>query len=160
MAAAALGLSGLSLLDEQPSPQSKGRSSNFAEEEEASLLVTEDEPTPGFECLDRGMLRLKRRLGLLAHRRRWVLATGAVAFVWYIFSATSLFGGRRTCTRRLPRIFSHRGFDASEALYDVTTQRSLRDLLDYGLRSFDLDLFWTLDDPDETLYIGHPPSQQ
>ena len=46
-----------------------------------------------------------------------------------LFSAPSYLFGRR-CSRSMPRIFSHRGFDASEALYEVTSQRSLRDLLD------------------------------
>ena len=125
-----------------------------AESEEASLLVAEDDPTPGFECIDKAMLRVRRHVVLMSRRHRAVLCLAVTAAAWLLFSAPSYLFGRRACTRSMPRIFSHRGFDASEALYEVTSQRSLRDLLDGGLHSFDLDLFWTDHDPEGT---PHPP---
>ena len=121
-----------------------------AESEEASLLVAEDDPTPGFECIDKAMLRVRRQVVLLSRRHRAVLCFGLTTGAWLLISTPSWLFGRRPCTHSMPRIFSHRGFDASEALYEVTTQRSLKDLLDAGLHSFDLDLFWTADDPEGT----------
>jgi len=155
---ASVGLHGLHLEDKQhPSPPAH-RYESEAESEEASLLVAEDDPTPGFECIDRAMLRVRRNVVLLSRRHRTVLCVGLTGGAWLLFSAPSYLFGQRPCTRSMPRIFSHRGFDASEALYEVTSQRSLRDLLDGGLRSFDLDLFWTDHDPEGTMFVGHPPS--
>ena len=111
--------------------------------------MAEDDPTPGFECIDKAMLRARRQVVLMSRRHRAVLCLAVTAAAWLLFSAPSYLFGRR-CSRSMPRIFSHRGFDASEALYEVTSQRSLRDLLDGGLRSFDLDLFWTAHDPEGT----------
>jgi hypothetical protein len=128
-----------------------------AESEEASLLVAEDDPTPGFECIDKAMLRVRRHVVLMSRRNRAVLCLAVTAAAWLLFSAPSYLFGRRACTHSMPRIFSHRGFDASEALYEVTSQRSLRDLLDGGLHSFDLDLFWTDHDPEGTPHTTRNP---
>jgi len=153
-----VGLDGLHLDDKQrPSPLAH-RWESEAESEEASLLVAEDDPTPGFECIDKAMLRVRRHVVLMSRRHRAVLCLAVTAAAWLLFSAPSYLFGRRACTRSMPRIFSHRGFDASEALYEVTSQRSLRDLLDGGLHSFDLDLFWTDHDPEGMMFVGHPPS--
>ena len=130
-----------------------------AESEETSLLVAEDDPTPGFECIDKAMLRVRRHVVLMSRRHRALLCLAVTAAAWLLFSAPSYLFGRRACTRSMPRIFSHRGFDASEALYEVTSQRSLRDLLDGGLRSFDLDLFWTDHDPEGTPHPTPNPSR-
>lgn len=102
------------------------------------------------------MLRVRKRVATLPQRQKLALGFGLIAGLWLLLSTATTLFGRRACTRRMPLVYSHRGFDAAEGLYDVTTQRSLRDLLDEGLRAFDLDLFWTLDDP--TLFVGHPPS--
>lgn len=159
IALAAVGLQGLTEPPEKTSPDARRRASeDDAGGEEAGLLVAEDEPTPGFEFIDKVMLRVRRRVTLLSRRHRVALCCGVAAVMYVLFSVPSYLLVRRTCTRRKPRIYSHRGFDASEALYEVTSQRSLRDLLDAGLRSFDLDLFWTLDDPEGTMFVGHPPS--
>ena len=144
-----MGLDGLQLEDKQHLSPLAHRWGSEAESEEASLLVAEDDPTPGFECIDKAMLRARRQVVLMSRRHRAVLCLAVTAAAWLLFSAPSYLFGRR-CSRSMPRIFSHRGFDASEALYEVTSQRSLRDLLDGGLRSFDLDLFWTAHDPEGT----------
>ena len=121
--------------------------------------MAEDDPTPGFECIDKVMLRVRRHVVLMSRRHRALLCLAVTAAAWLLFSAPSYLFGRRACTRSMPRIFSHRGFDASEALYEVTSQRSLRDLLDGGLRSFDLDLFWTDHDPEGTPHPTPNPSR-
>ena len=105
------------------------------------------------------MLRVRRHVVLMSRRHRALLCLAVTAAAWLLFSAPSYLFGRRACTRSMPRIFSHRGFDASEALYEVTSQRSLRDLLDGGLRSFDLDLFWTDHDPEGTPHPTPNPSR-
>ena len=142
-----VGLDGLQLEDKQHLSPLAHRWGSEAESEEDSLLVAEDDPTPGFECIDKAMLRARRQVVLMSRRHRAVLCLAVTAAAWLLFSAPSYLFGRR-CSRSMPRIFSHRGLDASEALYEVTSQRSLRDLLDGGLRSFDLDLFWTAHDPE------------
>ena len=144
-----MGLDGLQLEDKQHLSPLAHRWGSEAESEEDSLLVAEDDPTPGFECIDKAMLRARRQVVLMSRRHRAVLCLAVTAAAWLLFSAPSYLFGRR-CSRSMPRIFSHRGLDASEALYEVTSQRSLRDLLDGGLRSFDLDLFWTAHDPEGT----------
>lgn len=64
------------------------------------------------------------------------------------------------CTlRRVPRVVSHRGFDADQAQGSRVsiTSKSFAALLRAGVSSFDLDLFWLSGEGDE-LYLGHPPS--
>ena len=51
---------------------------------------------------------------------------------------------------------SHRGVDEDVAGAAPSTKRSITALLDAGISSFDVDLFWTFDD--KNLFVGHPPS--
>lgn len=157
LALSAVGLAGL-----EHSPDlspARGRASYASDEaEETAGLLGEDEPTPGFECIDRIMLRVRKRVEIMPRRQKLALGLALGAGLWLLLSTATTLLGRRACTRHMPLVYSHRGFDAAEALYDVTTRRSLADLLDEGLRAFDLDLFWTLDDPEGNMFVGHPPS--
>ena len=62
--------------------------------------------------------------------------------------------------RHSPRVVSHRGVDEDSAGGTApSTAQRLRALLDAGITSFDVDLFWAADDGMRgELFVGHPPS--
>ena len=64
------------------------------------------------------------------------------------------------CKRRAPRVVSHRGVDQDDHAGAAfpSTLGSIQRLLDEGIGSFDLDLFWPADDHGKDLFVGHPPS--
>ena len=86
--------------------------------------------------------------------------TAAVALLFFStrFSttSTSLSGASSSC--RSPRLISHRGFDADVA--SAPAADSVASLLDSGVSSFDVDLFWLSSTApgSSPLFIGHPPS--
>ena len=64
-----------------------------------------------------------------------------------------------TCApTRLPRVVSHRGVDEDVSGPVPTTHKSVSALLDAGITSFDVDVFWAADDGGNELFVGHPPS--
>lgn len=78
--------------------------------------------------------------------------------------ASSLWPGQHVdtpsmvCVRhRTPRVVSHRGVDEDASGAVPTTIHTVTALLESGVTSFDLDLFWAASAEGE-LYIGHPPS--
>ena len=93
-----MGLDGLQLEDKQHLSPLAHRWGSEAESEEDSLLVAEDDPTPGFECIDKAMLRARRQVVLMSRRHRAVLCLAVTAAAWLLFSAPSYLFGRR-CSR-------------------------------------------------------------
>mmetsp|Transcript_36529 Transcript_36529/g.60501 ORF Transcript_36529/g.60501 Transcript_36529/m.60501 type:complete len:341 (+) Transcript_36529:105-1127(+) len=75
-----------------------------------------------------------------------------------VFLAVSLLPSaeRRSCHVAMPRVISHRGFDSSSS-DRVASIGTIEGLIRAGVRSFDVDLYWTLD-ANAGLFIGHPPS--
>jgi len=65
-------------------------------------------------------------------------------------------GAPPSCGAAVPRAISHRGFDREHG-DKGTSGASFQRLLGSGLRSYDLDLFWTADERSD-LYVGHPPT--
>lgn len=105
------------------------------------------------------LMRVKERPALLPRRLRaplLALALAAAALFLFLPPRTSL--SLSPCPRRLPRLISHRGFDADSSTYP--SPASVRALIDGGVGSFDLDLFWLASPApaDSPLFIGHPPS--
>jgi len=86
-----------------------------------------------------------------------------VAFALLLLVLAGLLGSAllpaasRACLLHSPKVTSHRGFDASDVSIKVTSAETIRSLVAAGVRSFDLDLFWTAD-PEVGFFIGHPPS--
>lgn len=64
-----------------------------------------------------------------------------------------------TVRHKLPRVVSHRAVDEDQAGGAApSSAKWLRALLDAGITSFDVDLFWAADDGGAELFVGHPPS--
>jgi hypothetical protein len=62
------------------------------------------------------------------------------------------------CAHRVPRVVSHRAVDEDRAGPAPSTAARMAALLEAGVTSFDLDVFWADDGGGRDLYIGHPPS--
>lgn len=119
-----------------------------------SLLLAEGEEDGSFPDA------MRRRASITMHsRRQHILALSLLTLV-----AVSLVVGAGlryipvadACDPPMPRVISHRGFDAGAGETSASAETVHR-LLQSGVRSFDLDLFWTADEPVE-FYVGHPGS--
>ena len=92
-------------------------------------------------------------LGGLPRRVKQLLATLAVAGLCFTLLASGPLSAA-SCARIVPRLISHRGYDADQS--PSLTLSTIQDLIDSGIGSFDVDLWWSSDRPD--LFVGHPPS--
>ena len=73
-----------------------------------------------------------------------------------LLGSALLPGTSHSCVLHSPTVTSHRGFDASDASAKVASADSVAGLIKAGVRSFDLDLFWTAD-PGEGFFVGARP---
>lgn len=98
---------------------------------------------------------MRRRTAVAGKRRQ--LAFGLLLLLGLLLLATFSRPSRNgACGVALPRVVSHRGFDSDGRALKAGAA-TVEALLRAGVRSFDLDLFWTSDDLPE-FYVGHPPS--
>jgi len=88
------------------------------------------------------------------HRRQLVLALLLTVLVVLLYSALL---PNSTCEIAPPTVASHRGFDVNASAGGGPSVASIAALLHAGVRSFDVDLFWTVDES-AGFFVGHPPS--
>jgi glycerophosphoryl diester phosphodiesterase len=126
------------------------------EEAQRSLLREEGEEEAGSSP---DAMRRRASMTTAHSRRQHILALSLLTLV-----AVSLVVGARlryapttdVCDPPMPRVISHRGFDAGAGEISASAA-TVRRLIESGVRSFDLDLFWTADEPAQ-FYVGHPAS--
>jgi len=96
-----------------------------------------------------------RRLMLTLHRRRQFVIVVLLLLVLVLLLSLALLPDS-SCEIALPAVASHRGFDM-DSLLSMPRVSSMSALLHAGVRSFDVDLFWTAD-ATAGFFVGHPPS--
>ena len=103
---------------------------------------------------------LGRRFAQAAATRvgRWITLLVVLALLLFSGIRRSATTVTSTCRLTLPRVVSHRGVDEDEHGPAPSTLPKIGALIDDGIGSFDLDLFWADDGGGTTLFIGHPPS--
>ncbi|KAL1511445.1 hypothetical protein AB1Y20_006244 [Prymnesium parvum] len=81
----------------------------------------------------------------------------ATAVLCYYFPL-SFLRAAPPCSLRLPRLISHRAFDADTA--DRPSAATIRELIGRGVASFDVDVFWMASAAADgsSLFVGHPPT--
>ena len=99
-----------------------------------------------------GRLLIPRRL------RIPLLVFAIVVAIIYVFFPKTIGLSRSKCSRHPPRLISHRGFDSDTETHPSAT--SVAALIDGGVASFDVDLFWmaTNSPGGSPLFVGHPPT--
>jgi glycerophosphoryl diester phosphodiesterase len=104
----------------------------------------------------------RQRFASLVFSRRALRLLALLALLAFLL-ATSLWSPSSAAppcmARRVPRVVSHRGVDEDAVGPAPATARSVSALLDDGIGSFDVDLFWAADEYDN-LFVGHPPTMR